>query len=132
VLKRENAMKRVSDLTAKAAQYREVLLAKKAELLAEVGSQFRRTEQERVAEEDQVPAAHDEFISLQIERLSYCTLKEIDAALDRLATGGYGVCVDCGAAISSRRLAAIPWAMYCVQCQQNMGQSVEKLGARAA
>jgi len=126
-------MKSELDVQFKPAQYRNVLLAKKSELLAELGAQFpRAVEPGRVADEDQVPFAHDEFISLQIERLTYCTLKEIDAALDRMNAGDYGVCAACGEAISPRRLAAIPWALNCIQCQEHHGHVVEELDARAA
>jgi RNA polymerase-binding transcription factor len=43
-------------------------------------------------------------------------LAEIEAALARLADGGYGICQACGAAISPERLAARPTARTCVGC----------------
>jgi RNA polymerase-binding transcription factor DksA len=43
-------------------------------------------------------------------------LAEIDAALDRLAEGGYGVCVTCGRPIPEERLEARPSADRCVDC----------------
>ena len=43
-------------------------------------------------------------------------LREIDAALDRLDQGGYGVCQRCGAQIPAERLAARPSAATCVTC----------------
>ncbi len=45
-------------------------------------------------------------------------LKEIDYALQRCAGGTYGVCEGCGGEISAGRLKAIPWARYCVICQE--------------
>jgi DnaK suppressor protein len=126
-------MKRRSDLTSQTAQYRELLLAKKAELLAESGAEIPQPgEQGRLAEDDQAPALLDEFISLEIRQRVCWTLKEIDAALGRLATGEYGVCADCGDAITPRRLAAIPWAEYCIRCQELFGQAVEELNEKAA
>lgn len=44
-------------------------------------------------------------------------LSAIDQALDRLAQGRYGQCVDCGAAIDQARLKVWPQALRCVQCQ---------------
>jgi RNA polymerase-binding transcription factor DksA len=44
-------------------------------------------------------------------------LGEIEAALDRLAAGGYGICETCGASISRERLAARPAARTCVGCR---------------
>jgi DnaK suppressor protein len=47
------------------------------------------------------------------------TIEEIDAALERIATGRYGVCVQCGAAIPAERLEFRPFAARCVACEQN-------------
>ena len=46
------------------------------------------------------------------------TIAEIDAALDRITTGIYGLCVHCGAAIPEERLEFRPFASGCVSCQQ--------------
>ncbi len=43
-------------------------------------------------------------------------LVEIDAALERLAAGGYGVCERCGRRIPDERLQARPTARTCVSC----------------
>ena len=47
-------------------------------------------------------------------------LRQVDAALARLATGDYGVCTDCGDAITVRRLLVQPAALRCVNCQQRV------------
>jgi hypothetical protein len=47
------------------------------------------------------------------------TIDEIDAALDRIADGTYGVCVHCGVAIAPERLEFRPFAAGCVACQQS-------------
>jgi RNA polymerase-binding transcription factor DksA len=39
-------------------------------------------------------------------------LAEIDAALERIRAGTYGVCADTGAPISPERLRAVPWTRY--------------------
>jgi DnaK suppressor protein len=46
------------------------------------------------------------------------TIEEIDAALDRIAAGTYGVCVGCGASIPPERLEFLPRAATCVACPQ--------------
>jgi DnaK suppressor protein len=43
-------------------------------------------------------------------------LADVDAALDRRAAGGYGVCERCGGSIGAERLAARPSARTCVSC----------------
>lgn len=45
-------------------------------------------------------------------------LKQVDAALMRIARGTYGVCVDCEEAIEPDRLRASPAASRCHACQQ--------------
>lgn len=45
-------------------------------------------------------------------------LELIDEALERLEDEEYGVCQNCETEIQPKRLAAIPWARYCLDCQQ--------------
>ncbi len=47
-------------------------------------------------------------------------LKDIDAALQRIAGGSYGQCVQCGAAIAFERMSAQPVASACLACQQDV------------
>ena len=44
-------------------------------------------------------------------------LREISGALHRMETGHYGTCMECEEPISAKRLDAVPWARYCVKCQ---------------
>ncbi|SFP77553.1 transcriptional regulator, TraR/DksA family [Geodermatophilus dictyosporus] len=46
------------------------------------------------------------------------TIGEIDAALDRVTAGTYGVCTSCGSAVPAERLESRPFAATCVSCQQ--------------
>ena len=46
-------------------------------------------------------------------------VRELRAALNRIADGSYGTCVDCEESIQPRRLAAVPWAARCLYCQEN-------------
>ena len=56
------------------------------------------------------------------------TLKLIEEALDRLAEGTFGECINCGEEITPKRLDAIPWAPHCIRCQelQEQGLLAEK------
>lgn len=47
-------------------------------------------------------------------------LHEIDGALGRLESGGYGVCVSCGCDIPEERLLATPTVQTCIQCQERI------------
>ena len=42
----------------------------------------------------------------------------IDEALLRIEDDEYGTCQNCEKAINPKRLAAIPWARYCLECQE--------------
>src|SRR5438445_9115109 len=47
------------------------------------------------------------------------TLDAIEAALERLDSGTYGLCEECGVKIPKARLLAIPYAPFCVKCTQH-------------
>ena len=47
-------------------------------------------------------------------------LKSIRAALDRIDDETYGVCLRCEEPIAEKRLDAMPWASYCVDCQERI------------
>ncbi len=52
----------------------------------------------------------------------------LQAALDRLRVGEYGVCVECEEPINPRRLQALPEVQTCVRCQdriERMGRQVD-------
>lgn len=45
-------------------------------------------------------------------------VRRIDRALDRIANGEYGKCVNCSDTIQKARLTAVPWAQHCIDCQE--------------
>src|SRR3954469_21097858 len=47
-------------------------------------------------------------------------LKNVQSALHRLDVDIYGVCLQCEGPIPEKRLNAIPWAPYCVNCQEEV------------
>src|SRR2546423_15691130 len=48
----------------------------------------------------------------------------IDEALRRIEDDEYGVCQNCEKEINPKRLAAIPWARYCLDCQALLEQGL--------
>lgn len=50
-------------------------------------------------------------------------LRQINAALHRLNDGTFGICLRCEEEIASKRLLAIPWAAYCVSCQEKVEEA---------
>jgi DnaK suppressor protein len=101
--------------------YRQILTDKRAQALSGLGIKFDSlARMGRIAEEDQAQVTHDEFVSLQINSLDYGQLRLINEALDRLQHGDYGVCLACEGPIAAKRLRALPWARYCVHCEERL------------
>ena len=80
-----------------------------------------------VAEEDQAPVIHGEFIAVRINQISHEQLGLVEAALARLDSGEYGICVECERPIAAKRLAAVPWASQCVPCQEQLDSMRDSL-----
>jgi DnaK suppressor protein len=99
--------------------FRHALLKKRALILSALRVD-RGQPNERVGEEDQGTVAHEQFVSMRLNRLDYAQLRMIDEALDRLDSGDYGVCLSCEEEIAEKRLRALPWAKYCVPCQEQV------------
>ena len=53
------------------------------------------------------------------------TLRKIDEALRKLNEGTYGTCEDCGEKIDEERLKILPFAIYCIDCQERKEQFEE-------
>ncbi len=47
-------------------------------------------------------------------------LQMVEAALGRIEEGAFGDCVHCGEEINSKRLEAVPWTRYCINCQEKL------------
>src|SRR5689334_8499806 len=45
-------------------------------------------------------------------------LNMVETALQRIREGSFGECVNCGNEINSKRLEAVPWTRYCIECQE--------------
>jgi len=100
-------------------RHKKALLEKRALLLAALRLDRGQTS-ERVAEEDQGTIAHEEFVSMRMNHLDNAQLRLINEALDRVESGDYGICLGCEEDIPGKRLHALPWAKYCVPCQEEV------------
>jgi DnaK suppressor protein len=100
-------------------QQRAMLLERRAAVLAGLGVKADiHSRLENLAEDDQAQISHDEFVSSRMNGLDYRQLRLVEEALDRLEAGDYGVCLSCDEPIAEKRLRALPWARYCVTCQE--------------
>lgn len=105
----------------KVKSYRDRLLARRESLF----SQMREAEmsnRERNLEVSRDPAdmAADAYTKELLSSMSANDrnlLQMIDEALERVERGEYSECVNCGEPVSEKRLDAVPWARYCLKCQ---------------
>ena len=58
-------------------------------------------------------------VSAAIVEITSLALRDIESALERLESGSYGWCSDCGAEIPPARLRAVPSAERCRECQES-------------
>lgn len=105
---------------------REQLSARRAELLAEIREEMRASENQQYVEmagqvHDEAEAAVATLLSdvnlASVER-HHAEIEAIEAALQRMERGTYGVCVDCEEAIPVARLRAYPTAQRCIADQE--------------
>jgi RNA polymerase-binding protein DksA len=105
-------------------QMKELLITQKHEILdalAATNEDFRAIVAE-MDPKDFADVASDDIDRKMIEALGTQDLKRlkaIDSALTRINQGRYGLCMKCGKKIPQGRLAAIPYAVLCVECQKN-------------
>ncbi len=70
---------------------------------------------------DMAEQSHEEWLFLNRNAITAAQVRETEEALERLEDGGYGTCMGCEKPISPKRLQAVPWAKYCVPCQEKHG-----------
>jgi DnaK suppressor protein len=74
-------------------------------------------------ESDRANAALSTELSLLQRNQAEALLKAINTALDRIKAGSYGLCLNCEQEIALKRLDAVPWASFCITCQELIDDS---------
>src|SRR5208282_607337 len=121
----KNMAKATAAKTNKSKNQSRELLEQRARLLAEGRSTSttavvaRRDEPNDYG--DMSEQSHEEWLFLNRNRATNDQLKQINEALQRISEGTYGICAECEKPISPKRLQAVPWAKYCVACQEQRG-----------
>ena len=111
---------------AEIQKFRELLLAKRNELLGNVTTMEDETFKKERSELSNMPfhmadAGSDNFeqeFALDLMDSEKKMLAEINDALRRIEEGTFGICEGRGEPIPKARLNAIPWARYCVVCAE--------------
>ena len=103
-------------------QFRQMLEEKSTELRSHMGahsaSAVLAIQLDPYDSADWAEKSHEEWVFLQKNSVDMEQLREIDEALIRLREDTYGTCQDCGLPVSRKRLEALPWARFCVSCQE--------------
>src|SRR5215469_2275937 len=98
-------------------KHRAILTAKHAEITRATGRREGLAIERVPDASDEVQlAAERELTSRGLERDSKL-LRNVRAALERIAEDTYGTCLHCEGEISPKRLHAVPWAALCIKCQ---------------
>ena len=100
------------------AKYRQILEARQADLASILSRRDEiAIEKSPDAIDEVTRAAERELAIRNLDRESNL-LRNVRAALRRIHDGSYGVCAHCEEDISPKRLAAVPWAPFCIRCQE--------------
>lgn len=75
---------------------------------------------------DEIQLAGERELAIENADRVSAMLADIRAALDRIEDGTYGICEDCDDDIAPRRLAAVPWALRCIRCQEALENSDQR------
>jgi DnaK suppressor protein len=74
---------------------------------------------ERSADQlDEIQAASQRALAVCNLDREFNQLRDARAALRRIEEGNFGTCQQCDEDIHQNRLAAVPWAPFCIRCQQ--------------
>lgn len=63
---------------------------------------------------------YEQTLTLSLMENEEERLDQIEAALERIEDGSYGLCVECDGRIPKARLNAIPFTSYCVKCASKL------------
>ncbi len=111
----------IEELTAELYRQRSLLLESAApESQETTAPNERESEIEESAQMDRITR-----LKHRLDERSQITIREIEAALTRVASGTYGLCIRCTEEIAAARLRVLPTATLCIDC----ARTVEKTGS---
>ncbi|MBX3300358.1 MAG: TraR/DksA family transcriptional regulator [Acidobacteria bacterium] len=104
---------------------KEKLLAEKALLIDKLkGNDLSIDDSETPDPVDLAVRNYSKNVMLAVSENESKQLSLIDEALLRIEDGEYGTCLNCEKEINPKRLGAIPWARYCLDCQELLEQGL--------
>jgi DnaK suppressor protein len=112
-------------------KFKEILEARKDELARVLRNRDAIAIEKSPDALDEVQHAAERELAIRNLDRESALLRLVRLALHRIKDGTYGTCLHCEEEINARRLAAVPWTAYCIQCQemadrlQERGESME-------
>ena len=90
----------------------------RAEIVGEVEKiSGKENEAEHMADiSDDAARSYDRKLQGDLEKQEWNKLKQVEAALEKVAQDKYGTCDQCEAEIPEARLEIMPYAEFCTQC----------------
>lgn len=67
---------------------------------------------------DKAYSAYSKELNFSLSDGERNLLMLIDEAFTRLKDGSYGTCTNCNTVIGEKRLSAVPWTPFCIDCQE--------------
>lgn len=67
---------------------------------------------------DKAASAYSKELNFSLSDTERNLLMQIDEAFVRMKNGTYAVCTNCGTTIGEKRLQAVPWTPFCIDCQE--------------
>lgn len=67
---------------------------------------------------DQASDDNEVHVNLRLLQIDAKLLRAIEAAIERIGNGTYGICTICEEEISLARLKAVPWTSVCIACKE--------------
>ena len=95
----------------------EILERKEAELVLVLRKRDGIAIEKSADQMDEIQYASERDLAIRNVDRESTLLRHVKAALRRVHDGSFGTCIDCESPISPKRLAAVPWAKRCIQCQ---------------
>ncbi len=103
------------------------LLTRKKELDQELGELYKTDNPGEVQDiGDQASSSSMETLKISLQDAELDEYNRILKALEMIAEGSYGICVDCNQPISEKRLKLYPNATRCLKCQERIEESAKE------
>jgi DnaK suppressor protein len=99
-------------------KYKTALEAKKAEIADALKNREDIAIEKTADAIDEVQLAGERELAIRNLDRGSGLLRKVRAALVRVEDGSYGTCMHCEEEISPKRLKAVPWAPFCIKCQE--------------